>query len=86
MACQSPGMTTVSRHVSQARGVAPSFFATAFQAGPCRAFGPASAWAISCCSVSMAEADAIIACVNRVGEVQRIPEDPVEMTTSKDHP
>ena len=34
----------------------------------------------------MAEADAIIACVNRVGEVQRIPEDPVEMTTSKDHP
>ena len=34
----------------------------------------------------LAEADSIIACVNRVGEVQRIPEDPVEMTTSKDHP
>ena len=33
----------------------------------------------------LAEADSIIACVNRVGEVQRIPEDLVEMTTSKDH-
>ena len=33
----------------------------------------------------LAEADSIIACVNRVGEVQRTPEDLVEMTTSKDH-
>ena len=33
----------------------------------------------------LAEADSIIACVNRVGEVQRIPEDLVEKTTSKDH-
>jgi len=34
----------------------------------------------------LAEADSIIACVNRAGEVQRIPEDLVEMTTSEDHP
>ena len=34
-------------------GVAPSRLAMAFQAGPCPAFGPASAWAISCSMVSV---------------------------------
>ncbi len=33
----------------------------------------------------LTEADSIIACVNRAGEVQRIPEDLVGMTTLKDH-
>lgn len=33
----------------------------------------------------LAEADSIIACVNRAGEVQRIPEDLVGMTTLNDH-
>ena len=33
----------------------------------------------------MTEADSIIACVNRAGEVQRIPEDLVGMTTLNDH-
>ena len=33
----------------------------------------------------LTEANSIIACVNRAGEVQRIPEDLVGMTTLKDH-
>ena len=33
----------------------------------------------------LTEADSIIACVNRAGEVQRIPEDLVGMTTLNDH-
>jgi acyl-CoA thioester hydrolase len=33
----------------------------------------------------LTEANSIIACVNRAGEVQRIPEDLVGMTTSTDH-
>ena len=33
----------------------------------------------------LTEADSIIACVNRAGEVQRIPENLVGMTTLKDH-
>lgn len=33
----------------------------------------------------LTEADSVIACVNRAGEVQRIPEDLVGMTTFKDH-
>lgn len=33
----------------------------------------------------LTEADSVIACVNRSGEVQRIPEDLVGLTTLKDH-
>jgi len=33
-------------------------------------------------SIVLAEADSIIACINRKGEVQRIPEDLAKMTTS----